>query len=426
MRRALIEDYKNPSYRTLASAVLNNILLQNKRVPTVVAMDSSIVHYKHWASIVFNPKVKDGWASVLRRYCSTDAYKRLNEVVHGDPLLAKYAAVRFLNSLIEKSEELKARYYSEMKEGQSSQGQSPQSAVSAVLDYDGPSSLRMQAMLVEALEKEAEKIESELQLANSFSHFGMPVARLLENPDEFRKIAANKIIVSFIHLLKGLRREAADVRRATTPTLIGGRPLGARRILRLEELPSALPSELIDEDLFSYKVASRGLLVRERFGSVNDYVVYLDKSGSMAWEIPFREEGKVQAIPKISFAAASAIALANKLRQYGARLTLKFFDTEVHDPVRDFQRLIEELLRIKAESGTNITNVLEDALQNYRDERIIVVTDGIDYEVDEEVVKRASRLDITYIFIDTDNALLRRHARCVHLKEARPSILLEV
>ncbi|MEM4501471.1 MAG: hypothetical protein QW512_05010, partial [Thermofilaceae archaeon] len=124
---------------------------------------------------------------------------------------------------------------------------------------------------------------------------------------------------------------------------------------------------------------------------------------------------------------ASALALAYQLRRVGARMILKLFDTEVHDPIADFTQLIDVLLKIKADSGTNISNVLEDAVQHHRNEKIVVVTDGID-EVSEEAVKKAksANLDITFVFIKTDNGLLRKSFRCVRIEEAKPSVLLEV
>jgi uncharacterized protein with von Willebrand factor type A (vWA) domain len=107
-------------------------------------------------------------------------------------------------------------------------------------------------------------------------------------------------------------------------------------------------------------------------------------------------------------------------------MTLKLFDTEVHDPIADYARLIDVLARVRADSGTNISNVLEDALR-HRDDKIVVVTDGID-QVSEDSVRnaRSSGLDITFVFIKTDNELIRRNFPCIHLREAEPEVLLRI
>ncbi|MEM2294162.1 MAG: hypothetical protein QXX41_12890, partial [Nitrososphaerota archaeon] len=129
----------------------------------------------------------------------------------------------------------------------------------------------------------------------------------------------------------------------------------------------------------------------------------------------------------ISFAAASALALAHQLRRVGAKMTLKLFDVEVHDPITDFNQLIDTLMKIEADSGTNISNVLEDAIKSHREEKVVIVTDGID-EVSPDAVKAAksANLDVACIFIKTDNELLRKNFKCIRIEEAKPSILLEV
>ena len=425
----LIEDYSNIVYRSLAREVLGNFLLKYKRFPFYIPLDASILHIKPWTSIIINPhiKTKKAWKTIVERYYESDSYKRLNDSVKGDPLLAKYATIHWLNSLFEKAEE-------ESKNIPTPQGSQPiehgniEGFLNALDTQVSPSQAsRIINRIVSTLEKEAEKILEDIDVISSFTHAGIPVAKLLERPDEFREKARNKVIVHLVKFLRKLRREAPSLSVAKMPTLIGGRPLGVKRLQRWSELPRIIPIDYVDDDILSYKIASKTARVPESYGSIPDYVIYLDKSGSMAGSIVYREPpGKVEYVPKISFAAASALALAQRLRSVGAKMTLKLFDTDVHDPITDFAQLIETLLKIQADSGTNISNVLEDALK-YRDERIIVVTDGID-EVSEESVRKAksANLDISFIFIKTDNSLLKKNFHCIYLEEAKPSILLEV
>jgi len=423
MKPALVEDYGNATYRSLARSVLSSPFLKNKRIPFYVAMDSTILHFKPWSCIVFNPHVKGGWKTILEKYYETDAYRKLNSAVAGDPLLAKYATVHFLNTLFSESK----KQLNRLKQLSEEDKKDPVGSLMRLLDQAPPGAGRVVAAVVAALEKEAEEVLKDIEVAETFSHVGVPVAAFLEKPDEFREKARNRIVVHLVRFLRRLRREAPSRKQARMPTLVGGRPLGVKRLQRWSELSAVLPVELLDEDLLAYRIASRTVRVAERRGFIQDYVVYLDKSGSMASDIKYRfSPTQVEDVPKISFAAASALALAYKLRQAGARMTLKLFDVEVHDPITDFAQLIDTLMRIKADSGTNISRVLEDAL-NHRDAKIIVVTDGIDQVSDESVRgAKSAGLDVTFIFIKTDNELLRRNFRCVHIEEAKPAILLEV
>lgn len=428
MRAALLEDYGNPTYRALARSVLAGVTLRNRRMPFTAVMDASILHFKSWTQIVFNPRIKGGWREVLEAYYGSDEYRALNESVAGDPMLSKYATIHFLNKLFER-----ARYeLSRLKEKPAVKDY--ENSVGAVFDKlddpATPSEVKSSVIssIVDFLKCEAEEIKKDLEAIESFSHLGIPVANLLENPDDFREKARNRIVVHLVKFLQRLKREAPSLKQAKAPTLIGGRPLGVKRLQRWSELSRALPMELIDDDLLSYRVAGRSLRVSESYGSIRNCVVYLDKSGSMGGSISYRESPvEVSKVPKISFAAASALALACKLRRLGAKMTLKLFDVEVHDPIQDFGKLLDVLTRIEADSGTNLTNVLEDAVQHHRDEKIVVVTDGID-EVEPEAVRRAksANLDLTCVFIETDNRLLRENFPCIYLEEAKPDILLRL
>jgi len=427
MKPALVEDYNNVTYKALARSVLSNFLLENKKLPFTIAMDSSIIHFKPWSQIVFNPHSKSAWKTILERYYETDAYKKLNTAVAGDPMLSKYATVHFLNALFKKAKE----QLKQLKQSQLSKKdkEDPVGSLLNLIDTQvSPEANKAVQAVVSALEEEAEEVLQDIEAIESFSHLGVPVANLLEKPDEFREKARNRIIIYLVKFLQKLRREAPNLKQAKYPTLVGGRPLGVKKLQRWSELTSVLPFEFLDDDLLTYKVASRTVRVSERYGSISPTVVYLDKSGSMADTIVYRESPtRYEHVPKISFAVASALALAYQLKKVGAKMTLKLFDVEVHDPITNFSQLIDTLLKIKADSGTNISNVLEDVVKNHRNDKVIVVTDGID-EVSEEAVKQAksANLDITFVFIKTDNGLLRKSFRCVRIEEAKPSILLEV
>lgn len=425
----MLEDYRNPTYRALARSVITSPTLRNYRVPFALCFDATLIHYKPWTQIVFDPRSKSSWRVILEKYYSSDEYKRLNTAVAGDPLLSKYATVNFLNALVravERAAEKTSQLQSSQRRGQTGLEEAIQ-RIDEFEKQNPAAASRIVREVVEQLVREAREVSGDVEVARAFSHVGVPMA-VLGNPDEFREMARNRIVVSLVRMVNRVRREAPSLKSARSPTLVGGRPLGVKRIQRVSEVPRALPTEYLDADLFSYKVATRSLSVSEQYGSVQNYVVYLDKSGSMSEDIEYHQSAfQVERVPKISFAAASALALSWALRRVGARMTLKLFDTEVHEPIRDFLQLVNVLMRVRSDGGTNITKVLEDAVEHHRDDKVVVVTDGID-EVDEGAVKRAKSagLDVHFVFIQTSNKLLQKYFPYTYLREAKPNVLLTI
>ncbi|MEM4972005.1 MAG: hypothetical protein QXE01_12230, partial [Sulfolobales archaeon] len=305
MKPALIEDYNNVTYKALARSVLSNFLLENKKLPFIVAMDSSIIHFKPWSQIVFDPSSKSAWKKILERYYESDSYKKLNSAVAGDPMLAKYATVHFLNALFKKAKE-QLKQLKQQKLSKKDK-EDPVSSLLNLIDTqvspEANKAVQAIVSIVSALEEEAKEVLQDIEAVESFSHLGIPVAQMLEKPDEFREKARNRIIIYLVKFLQKLRREAPNLKQAMYPTLVGGRPLGVKRIQRWSELSSVISMEFLDEDLLTYKIASRSVRVSERYGGVSNYVVYLDKSGSMASAIIYRESpSRYVYVPKISFA----------------------------------------------------------------------------------------------------------------------------
>jgi hypothetical protein len=482
-RGVLIEDYDDPVYQAIAHGVRSSFQNEAEKLPFFVFLDSSIVHFKPWYQIAFDPKAKNGWRAILEKYWQSEPYRKLNDVVSGDPLLAKYATINFLEALFkgaadaqaqkgesgenhswikyyqrENESNLTERYYmpniiislASMRDGKKDREKAI-AFLNNLIDCQLPDdehpgllpklfgrfkqkpspgvwpeeSIRT---ICKSLEWEAQLTLKDVEAAESFSRAGIPIAKLLEKPDEFRRKMRNTIVVQFVDLFHRLSRESSGL-GGTVPTPIGGRPLGVKRIQRWSELPRVVPSEWLDDDLLQYRIASRTVRVVENVGAVRDRVFYLDKSNSMGGEIVYRESPtQVKHVPKLSFAAALALAMAYNLRRLGAKAVIKLFDEKVHDPIVDLEEMIDVLLRIRWSEGTDINEVLFDAL-SYKgtDKRIVVITDGID-KVGEAYVKRAKsyNLDIIFVFIKTDNQLLRQNFPCIHLQEAQPQVMLRI
>jgi hypothetical protein len=489
-RGVLIEDYDDPVYHTIAHGVRSSFQKEAEKLPFFVFLDSSIVHFKPWYQIAFDPKAKNGWRAILEKYWQSEPYRKLNDVVSGDPLLAKYATINFLEALFkgaadaqaqkgesggkyswikhhrfEDEDESRSNYLLEdvmrrytiiplggMRDAEKTREKAV-AFLTNLIDCQLPDDERTRLLsklfgrsqrkssslpdlrpeesinaICKSLEWAAQLTLKDVEAAESFSRAGIPIAKLLEKPDEFRRKVRNTFVVQFVDLFHRLSRESSGL-GGTVPTPTGGRPLGVKRIQRWSELPRVVPSEWLDDDLLQYRIASRTVRVVENVGAVRDRVFYLDKSNSMGGGIAYRASPtEVKYVPKLSFAAALALAMAYNLRRLGAKAVVKLFDEEVHDPIVDLEEMIDVLLRIRWGRGTDINEVLYDAL-SYRgmDKRIVVITDGID-EVGEAYVKRAKsyNLDIIFVFIKTDNQLLRQNFPCVHLQEAQPQVMLRI
>jgi hypothetical protein len=490
IRGVLIEDYDDPVYHTMAHGVRSSFQKEAEKLPFFVFLDSSIVHFKPWYQIAFDPKAKNGWRAILEKYWRSESYRKLNDVVSGDPLLAKYATINFLEALFKGAADAQAqkgesggnyswiKYHRSEDEDESGLYDFPKgylmrqeiiiplvsmrdakkdrekavAFLTNLIDCQLPDNKQLGPLsklfgrskqkpspgvrpeesistICKSLEWAAQLTLKDVEAAESFSRAGIPIAKLLEKPDEFRRKMRNTIVVQFVDLFHRLSRESPGL-GGTAPTPIGGRPLGVKRIQRWSELPRVVPSEWLDDDLLQYRIASRTVRVVENVGAVRDRVFYLDKSNSMGGGIAYRASPtEVKYVPKLSFAAALALAMAYNLRRLGAKAVVKLFDEKVHDPIVDLEEMIDVLLRIRWGRGTDINEVLYDALRSYRgtDKRIVVITDGID-EVGEAYVKKAKsyNLDIIFVFIKTDNQLLRQNFPCVHLQEAQPQVMLRI
>ena len=402
---ALVENYDNPDFRTGARSVISGIGLKNDaRVPFNLALDSYVMHDKGWPDIVFNPASRSAWKPVLEDYYTSDEYRTLNEQTRGDGLMAKYATTNFLNTFV-----------SEKKEQGNQSGNPGQ-------DLDKMTAQQLKG-ISQALKDQAKETNDEIGVAQGFTHLGIPIQQFLDKPDEFRNLAKDRVVVQLVRMLR-VFQHTQITKVAKMPTMIGGRPRGIKRMQRYEELNRTVPTELLmDDDLFAYKVATRQLLVDERHGGLPDYLIYVDKSGSMTGPIEDAKNPDMY-VPKISFVAALALAFEESLRKAGSRMTLKLFDVEVHDPIVKRMDLIKTLMSIEADNGTDITEVLEDAM-TYRDEKVVVFTDGID-KVDEAAIQRARSHDIHFVFIQTKSDQLDKAFRNVQIGKIDPSVLMRI
>ena len=213
-----------------------------------------------------------------------------------------------------------------------------------------------------------------------FTKEALSVLRFLQSPDDFRKrVRLLKYARAFFTKFLALVPTSLVHQQMTS---IHGGIDGVDRMFSEKQLSDILPSELAlsqlgdaGKALLALKIAQKQLMVYRRAASVRP-VLFVDKSGSMADS--FERRGDVA---KISVASGLALALHKKL---GADVYL--FDTEVTKV--NPSSVVETLLRIEADGGTDIDPVLEEIVKiGKKDYIYIIISDGIT-EASEETWRR--------------------------------------
>jgi Uncharacterized protein containing a von Willebrand factor type A (vWA) domain len=164
---------------------------------------------------------------------------------------------------------------------------------------------------------------------------------------------------------------------------------GVTRMFSEKQLTDILPSELVlahlgeaGKALLALKILQKQLTVYQRAASVKP-VIFVDKSGSMAEELEYSKRDREihESAPKISLASGLALALYRKLDA-----DVYLFDTEIEKV--NPSRVVEVLLTIQADGGTNIDPVLEEITRiGKKDYIYLIISDGIT-EASEDVLKK--------------------------------------
>jgi len=243
--------------------------------------------------------------------------------------------------------------------------------------------------------REAEAAASALAGGHGFTLEGISIWHFYERPDEFRR-RVRLLVGAALAFRRFMRVLPASLERTAVESLWGGLD-GVTKMTQLWQLRETLPTELalanISPALFAAKLAQMDLLVHKHATTVRP-AIFLDKSGSMAEPLAgppgalgpgdsslrtFLPSERIS-VPKISLAAGLALALHRKT---GAEMYL--FDTEV-DKVNP-RDVVDTLLRIQADGGTDIAAVMEEILKAGRPDRFyLIISDGIT-DAPEELTK---------------------------------------
>jgi len=366
------------------------------------AADGYIMYFRSAGDAAAALKEKNrqapAWRAFIESVVSSPNYVRLNQLTRGSVELSAAAAVRMFMKLGYARQEID-KLDEAMK--QLAEGKVPPGMEAAAASAGGPQKLLIAmekevgglgAAFAKKLDEVAEELKQYLEArgeaeaavavlsgGHSYSLEGLSFWRFLAEPQDFRRRVkllrdAAKMFRRFMSAFSEPAEQAAS---------LWGGISGATLMTRYEQVADAVPHELAVADespeLFAAKVATKQVTVRER-GTKLRLVLYLDKSGSMASQM----EGGV---PKISAAAGLALALH---RRYSAEVYL--FDTEV-DKVAPGD-VIETLLKIKADGGTDISQVMEEALRHPPNSMHVIISDGITdapKELIDKFVKKCGR-----------------------------------
>jgi uncharacterized protein with von Willebrand factor type A (vWA) domain len=360
------------------------------------AHDAFLMHYKPY-SLVFSSlkksnKVAPLWRLIIERALKDPQFLDLNKITQNSVELSILAAVKFLKILLfrlDDIEKLQQQYKDALNALSQPQSQQQQKELAQqlrpliqLIDEATKDSLRA---TIEAVQEYKEALESAEEAVvalaggaggHGFTKEALSVISFLKKPDEFRK---------HVKLLKYARVFYSKF-LATVPTSlvheqivsIYGGINGVTRMLSEKQISDVLPSELalaqlgdIGRVLLAVKIAQKQLMTYQRTASIKP-VVFVDKSGSMAEKIDrLKKEDSIENPPKISVAAGLALALYRKLSA-----DVYLFDTEVEkvNPAR----VVEVLLKIEADGGTNIDPVLEEIVNLGKQEYLyLIISDGI-------------------------------------------------
>jgi uncharacterized protein with von Willebrand factor type A (vWA) domain len=366
------------------------------------AHDAFMMHYKPYslvyAALKRSNKAAPLWRLVVERTLKDPAFLDLNKITAGSSELSILAAVRFLRTLLYRLdvERLQQQYkdaLNAMSQLQQQKTLTQQSALNSLIQLVDEATRDAVNTAIQAVQEYKESADSaEIstlgggQGGMSFSKEALSVIRFLEDPDEFRKRVKLLKYARFFYS-KFLSAVPTSIVHEQIVSVYGG-VNGVTRMFSEKQLPDVLPSELaltqlgeVGKALLALKIAQKQLMTYQRSASVKP-VVFVDKSGSMAENFRPREKESVDFnVPKISVAAGLALALYRKLSA-----DIYLFDTELEhvNPAR----VVDVLLRIEADGGTDIDPVLEEIAKLGKQEYLyLIISDGIT-EASEGVLEK--------------------------------------
>jgi uncharacterized protein with von Willebrand factor type A (vWA) domain len=366
------------------------------------AHDAFLMHYKSY-SIVYQSlkktnKVAPLWRLVIERTLKDPQFLDLNKITANSTELSILAATRFLRTLLRELDvEKLQQQYKDSFNALSQQQQrtlTQKYVVDSLIQLVDEATRNAVQSAIETVQEYREAKETAEEAVSvlgggqggaSFSKEALSIIRFLNSPDEFRKRVA-LLKYAKIYFSKFFTAVPTSMIHEQIVSVYGG-VNGVTRMFSEKQIPDILPSELAlaqlgeaGRALLAVKIAQKQLMTYQRSASVKP-VIFVDKSGSMAEVFEGWKGDSAENPPKISVASGLALALYRKLNA-----DVYLFDTEIEKVAP--AKVVETLLRIDADGGTDIDPVLEEIMRIGKAEYVyIIISDGIT-EANPEVLQK--------------------------------------
>ena len=364
------------------------------------AHDAFLMHYKPY-DIVYQSLKKSNkaaplWRLVIERALRDQQFLDLNKITANSTELSILAATRFLRTLLREldveklQQQYKDAFNTLSRQQQRTLTQQSADWLIQLVDEATRNAVRSAVESVQEYREAKESVEEAVSVlgggrgGTSFSKEALSIIRFLDSPDEFRK-RVKLLKYAKLYFTKFLTAVPTSIVHEQIISVYGG-VNGVARMFSEKQIPDILPSELAltklgeaGRALLAVKIAQKQLMTYQRSASVKP-VVFVDKSGSMA-EPYERSFYVLDDTPKIAVASGLALALHRKLNA-----DVYLFDTDVEkvSPAK----IVETLLKIDADGGTDIDPVLEEIVRIGKTEYIyIIISDGIT-DADSSVLQR--------------------------------------
>jgi uncharacterized protein with von Willebrand factor type A (vWA) domain len=346
------------------------------------AHDAFLMHYKPYSTVYQSLKKSSDapvWRRIVEKTLKSDLFLDVNKITAGSSELSVIAAVKFLDSLLKLADVERIQRDLEKSKKKCCSQQSLDQLVEEVFNSTDIERAINDVLTAVREFKESRESAEEAVLAmaggqgGGFMKEALSVVRFLEKPEEFRKRVA-LLKYAKIFFAKFLATVPTSMIHEQTVSVYGG-VSGVTRMFSEKQIPDILPSELAlaqlgeaGRALLAVKIAQKQLMVYQHSASVKP-VIFVDKSGSMAE--PYSSSNLDRSPPKISVACGLALALHRKLNA-----DIYLFDTEL-DKVSP-EKVIDILLKIDADGGTDIDPVLSEIIKHGKTGNIyIIISDGI-------------------------------------------------
>ncbi len=192
-----------------------------------------------------------------------------------------------------------------------------------------------------------------------------------------------------------------------------------------KRIDRALVRELaLPEELFLKKFSGEGFLTKEKLSIAEGaYYILIDKSGSMEGE-------------KTIWARSVALAIYRMAKVKRRKYFLRFFDKKTHPLLDDPENVVDAILKVRSNGGTDITTALKTAVKDLIERglsdltnTIVIITDGEDVVDDLTRDLKKANANLISVMIQGDNETLREISQSymkAELSEIGGSRLLKV